>query len=80
MSSTTSLIRNILVVGAVALGAVLLKPAAASAAGCIAQDFGDGSYCVGCDDGACWGAYCTDGSQGYYESGCRPAPPRPIYA
>lgn len=83
MPARRSLLRTLLLLAAVATGAPLLTPGAAAAAdGCIAQDFGDGSFCVGCRVGACWGATCYDASDGasYSDGGCEKTPPPPAYA
>ena len=83
MSTRRSLLRTLLLPCALATGAPLLTPGAATAAdGCISQDFGDGSFCVGCVVGACWGATCYDAGDGatYSDGGCAPTPPPPSYA
>lgn len=83
MSARLSLLRNLLLLGAVAVSAPLLTPASAAAAdGCISESFGDGSVCVGCREGACWGASCYDAGTGevYTDGGCTKLPPPPQYA
>ncbi len=78
MKSSFALLRSLVLLGAVALSAPLLapQPAAAAEDGCIMQDFGEGSYCIGCRSGNCSGAACYDASTGetYERFGCTPQP------
>jgi hypothetical protein len=82
MNSRLSLLRNLALLGAVALSAPLLTPrTAAAAAECISQDFGDGSFCVGCRSGNCWAAVCYDSDYNEYsDGGCSAGPRPPSYA
>ena len=83
MSAQRSLLRNLLLLAAVAVSAPLLTPGAATAAdGCIAESFADGSFCSGCREGACWGAACYDAGTGevFTDGGCDKLPPPPQYA
>ncbi|HYW10552.1 MAG TPA: hypothetical protein VE871_01315 [Longimicrobium sp.] len=77
MKSTFSVLRSLVLLGAVALSAPLLAPQPAAAEdGCIMQGFEDGSYCIGCRSGNCSGAACYDASSGetYERFGCTPQP------
>lgn len=73
MKSTFSVLRSLLLLGAVALSAPLLAPQPAAAADeCISQTFEDGSSCAGCWFGNCYAAACYDATNGeiYERSGC----------
>jgi hypothetical protein len=79
MTLKLSLLRNLAILAAMALGAPLLDPAPASAAGLCFQNEVEGGYCMGCTDGTCWQAACTDGNEMYIDGGCKegggPNPP-----
>lgn len=81
MTARRSLLRNFLLLAALAASAPLLRPGPASAQedGCVMQGFDDGSFCVGCRSGGCWEAACYDPNDGsgYSDGGCAPGP---IYA
>jgi hypothetical protein len=75
MTATKALLRNLTLLGAVALGATLLSSEPASAApGCYSQDTAEG-WCHGCNyEDGCWEAVCSDGYEEYYREGCRAGP------
>jgi hypothetical protein len=81
MTAKKSLLRNLALLGAIAIGAPLLSTESASAAGgqCISEDSADGS-CWGCNySNGCWYAECTDaGGDVYSDGGCPDPLPPPI--
>jgi len=80
MKAKLSLLRNLALLGALALSAPLLTPRPAQAEDFCLSDYIDGWACYGCRIGNCWAAACSDGVETISDGGCDRVPPPPQYA